>query len=194
MSLTTSRLILRPWREQDLTAFARLNDDPVVMEFLPRRLSRDERDAYAARIRTNMEKRGWGFWAVEVRRNWLAPREGTLGIRLGNRGGCREAVAASLRCAFEKLTFQQIVALTVPLNKRSIRVMERIGMSRDLRTTSSTRNFRPTIRCGPMCSTGSIAPTGSNAKSELTRAGARVCSLRRATYLIQHAAASRTCR
>jgi RimJ/RimL family protein N-acetyltransferase len=67
-----------------------------------------------------------------MRRNWLAPREGTLGIRLGNRGGCREAAAASLRFAFEKLTLQQIVAFTVPLNKRSIRVMERIGMSLDL--------------------------------------------------------------
>jgi ribosomal-protein-alanine N-acetyltransferase len=107
-----------------------LNDDPAVMEFLPRRLARNESDAYAARIRTDMETRGWGFWAVEVRRNWLAPREGTLGIRLGNRGGCREAAVGSLRFAFEKLTLQQIVAFTVPLNKRSIRVMERIGMSR----------------------------------------------------------------
>jgi RimJ/RimL family protein N-acetyltransferase len=30
------------------------------------------------------------------------------------------------------LKLQQITAFTVPLNKRSMRVMERIGMSRDL--------------------------------------------------------------
>jgi len=47
------------------------------------------------------------------------------------RGYATEAATASLRFAFEKLTLQQIVSFTVPLNKRSIRVMERSGMSRD---------------------------------------------------------------
>ena len=67
MSLTTSRLILRPWRETDLSSFARLNADPDVMEFLPKRLTRDESDAMAGRIRSDMEKRGWGLWAIEVK-------------------------------------------------------------------------------------------------------------------------------
>jgi ribosomal-protein-alanine N-acetyltransferase len=155
MSLTTSRLILRRWREPDLNAFARLNDDPAVMEFLPRRLSRNESDAYAARIRTDMEKRGWGFWAVEVKgaADTGVPFVGFVGlsipsfdahftpcVEIGWRlakehwgfGYASEAAAASLRFAFEKLTLQQIVAFTVPLNTRSIRVMERNGMSRDL--------------------------------------------------------------
>src|SRR5262249_1605401 len=35
MRLNTERLILRQWRDSDLTAFARLNDDPAVMEFMP---------------------------------------------------------------------------------------------------------------------------------------------------------------
>jgi RimJ/RimL family protein N-acetyltransferase len=65
--LTTQRLILRPWRETDREGFARLNDDPAVMEFMPRRLSRDESDASALRMRTGMEERGWGFWAGEVK-------------------------------------------------------------------------------------------------------------------------------
>jgi RimJ/RimL family protein N-acetyltransferase len=155
MDLTTSRLILRPWRDADLTAFARLNDDPAVMEFMPRRLARDESDAYAARIRTVLEKRGWGFWAVEVKgaSSTGAPFIGFVGLsipsfeahftpcveigwRLAKENwGCgyaSEAAAACLRFAFENLTLQQIVAFTVPLNTRSIRVMERIGMARDL--------------------------------------------------------------
>jgi RimJ/RimL family protein N-acetyltransferase len=154
MSLTTSRLILRPWRDADLSEFARLNDDPAVMEFLPRRLSRDESDAAALRIRTGMEERGWGFWAVEVKGIAQAgsPFIGFVGlsipsfeahftpcVEIGWRlakehwgfGYASEAAAASLGFAFEKLRLQQIVAFTVPLNKRSIRVMERIGMSRD---------------------------------------------------------------
>jgi len=49
-----------------------------------------------------------------------------------DRGYASEAAAASLRFAFEQLKLKQIVAFTVPLNTRSIRVMERIGMTRDL--------------------------------------------------------------
>jgi RimJ/RimL family protein N-acetyltransferase len=154
MDLTTSRLILRPWRDADLSAFAQLNDDPAVMEFMPRRLPRDESDAYAARIRTTLENRGWGFWAVEVKGAGPAaePFIGFVGLSVPSfeahftpcveigwrlakdhwgRGYASEAAAASLRFAFENLRLQQIVAFTVPLNKRSMRVMERIGMSRD---------------------------------------------------------------
>jgi hypothetical protein len=65
--LTTQRLILRPWREADLDGFARLNADPAVMEFMPRRLSRDESDAMATRYQAGIAERGWGFWAVEVK-------------------------------------------------------------------------------------------------------------------------------
>jgi ribosomal-protein-alanine N-acetyltransferase len=46
-------------------------------------------------------------------------------------GGADGGAAACLRFGFEKLKLQQIVAFTVPLNKRSIGVMERIRMSRD---------------------------------------------------------------
>jgi RimJ/RimL family protein N-acetyltransferase len=157
--LTTQRLILRPWRETDRAGFARLNDDPAVMEFMPRRLSRDESDATAARIQAAIEERGWGFWAVEVQGGadgGAAAQGGAfigfvglsvpgfaahftpcveIGWRLakehwGN-GYASEAAAACLRFGFEKLKLQQIVAFTVPLNKRSIGVMERIRMSRD---------------------------------------------------------------
>jgi RimJ/RimL family protein N-acetyltransferase len=176
--LTTQRLILRPWRETDREGFARLNDDPAVMEFMPRRLSRDESDATAASIQAAIERRGWGFWAVEVKGGGgggvhaagegvaagaaHAADEGAaahagafigfvglsvpsftshftpcveIGWRLakehwGN-GYASEAAAACLRFGFEKLKLRQIVAFTVPLNKRSIGVMKRIRMSRD---------------------------------------------------------------
>jgi RimJ/RimL family protein N-acetyltransferase len=60
---------------------------------------------------------------VEI--GWRLARE-----HWGN-GYASEAASACLRFGFEKLTLKQIVAFTVPLNKRSIGVMERIGMSRD---------------------------------------------------------------
>ena len=65
------------------------------------------------------------FSQLPLRRNRLASRKGTLGL-----GYASEAATASLRFAFEKLTLQQIVAFTVPLNKRSIRVMERTDDTR----------------------------------------------------------------
>ena len=34
--LTTARLRLRQWREEDLAPFAALNADPQVMEFFPK--------------------------------------------------------------------------------------------------------------------------------------------------------------
>jgi len=125
------------------------------MEFMPRRLSRDESDATAARLGAAIETRGWGCWAVEVKgsaANAGAPFIGFVGlsvpsfqahftpcVEIGWRlakehwgcGYASEAAAASLRFAFENLKLKQVVAFTVPLNKRSMRVMERIGMSRD---------------------------------------------------------------
>lgn len=130
--------------------FARLNDDPEVMEFLPQRLTRDESDAAAARIQEHIGNHGWGLWAVEVKGGaafigyvgLAAPRFQAhflpaieIGWRLARehwgRGYATEAAEESLRFAFEKLTLQQIVSFTVPLNTRSIGVMERIGMTRD---------------------------------------------------------------
>lgn len=150
MDLTTSRLILRPWREPDLDAFARLNDDPAVMEFMARRLSREESASAAARIQADIDRRGWGLWAVEVKEGGaFAGYVGLsvpsfdahftpcveIGWRLAREhwgcGYASEAAVASLWFAFENLKLKQIVSFTVPLNKRSIRVMERIGMSRD---------------------------------------------------------------
>lgn len=144
--LTTERLILRQWRDSDREPFARLNADPVVMTHFPRRLSREESDAAVSRTHEFIEKRGWGFWAVEVQGG--APFIGFVGlsdpgfgpgIEIGWRlarehwghGYASEAAVASLHFGFEKLTLEEIVSFTVPLNERSRRVMERIGMSRD---------------------------------------------------------------
>jgi RimJ/RimL family protein N-acetyltransferase len=170
MVLRTERLILRQWRDEDFAPFARLNDDPAVMEFMPRRLNRDESDAFAARIRTDIERRGWGLWAVEVSSSARGEHEGgaeagvlppaevaapfigyvglsvpsfdahftpcvEVGWRLAREhwghGYAGEAAAACLRFGFQTLSLKQIVSFTAALNRRSTRVMERIGMTRD---------------------------------------------------------------
>ena len=43
-TIETPRLLLRPWREDDLTPFAALNADPEVMRFFEEPLSRERSD------------------------------------------------------------------------------------------------------------------------------------------------------
>src|SRR5580692_9548335 len=64
--LTTARLHLRLWRDEDLPAFAALNADPRVMQYMAKRLDRQESDASAERIRQHFTRHGFGLWAIEL--------------------------------------------------------------------------------------------------------------------------------
>jgi RimJ/RimL family protein N-acetyltransferase len=147
--LTTGRLCLRPWREQDLAPFAALNADPRVVEFLPKPMTRAESDATAARIGEHFECHGFGLWAVEIL--GVADFIGFVGlsvptfeahftpcVEVGWRlaydhwghGYATEAAQAALVFAFRSLRLDQVVSFTVPANDRSRRVMERLGLTR----------------------------------------------------------------
>jgi RimJ/RimL family protein N-acetyltransferase len=144
VSLHTARLLLRPWRDEDAAAFTALSADPEVMEFLP---PADE--VWVARVRAHWEEHGFGQWVVEI--PGAASFIGVVGLgvvsfeapftpavdvawRLARdywgRGYAIEAARASLDYGFGKLGLAEIVALTVPANWRSRRVMERLGMTR----------------------------------------------------------------
>ena len=64
ITIKTSRLVLRPWREEDFAPFAEMNADPRVMEWFPALRSRQESDEMATRL-LNCDK-DWGLWAVSV--------------------------------------------------------------------------------------------------------------------------------
>lgn len=146
--LSTSRLWLRQWRPSDLEPFAALNADPHVMEFMPGRLSRAESDALVKRSQTEIDLRGFGFWAAELRESGqfigfvglhAASFEAhftpcvEIGWRLAraswSHGYATEAARACLQLAFERLALPEVVAFTVPANTRSRAVMERLGMT-----------------------------------------------------------------
>ena len=151
--LVTQRLRLRGFRDEDRAPFAALNADPEVMEYLPAPLSLAESDALIGRIRAHFSEHGFGLWAVELRAvSGPGPLLGFVGLTrptfaahftpcvdLGWRlarshwghGYATEAATAALRFGFERLGLDEIVALTVPENARSRRVMERLGMRRD---------------------------------------------------------------
>jgi RimJ/RimL family protein N-acetyltransferase len=148
-TIRTHRLLLRMWRDEDRMPFAALNADPRVMEHFPKLLDRAESDAVAARIRENFDRRGFGLWAVEV--PGVAEFIGFVGlsvphfeahftpcVEIGWRlardhwgfGFASESARAAVDFGFSQLELDQIVSFTVPANKRSRAVMERIGMTR----------------------------------------------------------------
>jgi ribosomal-protein-alanine N-acetyltransferase len=148
-TLATPRLLLRPLREQDFAAFAAMNADPRVMEWLPKALTRSESDATAARICDHFARHGFGKSAVEVIgacnfvgyvglsvASFEAPF--TPCVEIGWRlafehwglGYATEGAQAVLAYAFGELNLDQVVSFTVPENVRSRNVMERLGMTR----------------------------------------------------------------
>ena len=149
--INSERLFLRRWRDEDLEPFAALNADLVAMRFMPGVMTRGETLALIARIEEHFRVHGFGIWAVDV--PGVAPFVGFLGLqRVGfaapftpaieigwrltpafwGRGYATEGAQAALRYGFEKLNLDQIVSFTVPANKASWSVMERVGMTRDV--------------------------------------------------------------
>jgi ribosomal-protein-alanine N-acetyltransferase len=146
----TERLILRRWREEDREPFAALNADPLVMEFFPEPLSRAASDELVDRIEADFVRLGFGLWAVEIAGvaefvGFVGLSEPTftahftpaveVGWRLARAfwgyGYASEAAAASVAFGFGSARLDEIVSFCVPENRRSRRVMERLGMTND---------------------------------------------------------------
>ena len=145
--LTTERLLLRSWTPQDLSPLAARNQDAEVMRYFPRIHSREESAANLERMRSLIEVKGWGFWAIEDRQSGAfigmaglhQQGEGfpngplvEIGWRIARRfwrqGYALEAASASLDFAFEQLNLGAVHAFTSLLNTPSWRLMERLGM------------------------------------------------------------------
>lgn len=145
--IQTERVGLRRFLPADLEPFARINSDPQVMEFLPQLLSLEECRDYMERINGRIEIQGFGFWAAEHLKDRQLmgfvgltevsyPTDFTPAVEIGWRlavpywgqGLATEAARACLQFGFEQAKLQQIVSFTTPLNRRSRRVMQRLGM------------------------------------------------------------------
>ncbi len=150
VSLRTDRLWLRPWCQADREPFAKMCANAAVMEFFPSIMSRAESDASVDRIEAGFVKRGWGLWAVEVLGQ--SPFIGFVGLNVPScelpcspcveigwrlmcsawgQGFATEAARAVLSFGFETLHLPEIVSYTAEANRRSRRVMDRLGMSHD---------------------------------------------------------------
>ncbi len=147
MIIKTNRLILRPWKEEDFVPFAKLNADPRVREYFPSISSRKESDESARVISSEIEKKGFGLWAVSC--PGVSDFIGFIGLthvpftahftpaveigwRLAHefwgRGYATEGAEACLKYGFERLNLDEIVSFTTVSNERSQNVMRKIGM------------------------------------------------------------------
>jgi len=150
LELHTRRCVLRQWQPGDFEPWAAMNADPEVRRHFPGLLTPEAAASEAGRCRDAIAQRGWGMWALEL--PGVMPFAGFVGlnvphydapfvpaVEIGWRlvraawgcGYASEAAQAALEFAFTRLGLREVVAIAVPGNQASLRVMQRLGMVRD---------------------------------------------------------------
>jgi len=147
--ITTERLIMRGWREADLAPWAAMNADPEVRRYVGPLLTFEQAAAWVLNYQDDLDRYGFGFWAVEIRAsgefigftglNTVDAEMPFNGVELGWRlarpawghGFATEAGLAALRYGFGTMGLPEVVAVTMARNVRSQAVMRRIGMTTD---------------------------------------------------------------
>jgi RimJ/RimL family protein N-acetyltransferase len=151
VTLETERLLLRPFRDDDLDQYAEICADPLVMRYLGegRTLSRADAWRQMAVIAGHWQLKGYGIWAVEERetgrligRIGLFNPEGWPGLEIGwvlgrsawGNGYAAEGARRAMEFAFNDLGQVRIISLIHPDNLASIRLAERLGERLEGRT------------------------------------------------------------
>jgi RimJ/RimL family protein N-acetyltransferase len=149
VEIETQRLTLRAWKDSDLPAWAAMNADPQVREFLGPLLTFEQASAWVLNYQDRLDRYGYGFWALEVTAtgefigftglDTVDDEMPFTGIEIGWRlarsawghGYATEAAQAALRYGFDVLELPEILAVTMARNERSQAVMRRLGMTTD---------------------------------------------------------------
>jgi RimJ/RimL family protein N-acetyltransferase len=139
---------LRQWKDSDFEPYAAMNADAEVMRYFLAPVSRSEAVEWFGRMREAIDDRGWGIWAVDVDGlfagmvglnipRWPLPFMPCTEIlwrfrrEYWGRSVAFEAANQALAYGFTHVGLAEIVAFTTPPNFRSIRLMERLGFTRD---------------------------------------------------------------
>ena len=144
--IETDRLRLRPFSFADAEFIIELLNSDGWLRYIGDRNvhSRESAEAYLANgILKNYATVGYGFWAVELISSGepigmcgLIQRDTLPHPDIGfaflpeyiGQGYGYEAAAATLEYAFDTLKMTQVLAITVPENESSIRLLEKIGL------------------------------------------------------------------
>jgi RimJ/RimL family protein N-acetyltransferase len=148
--ITTKRLTLRPWREEDRDDFHAIINTPAMMEHFGGVTPRADIDAIIDAQIEGQARDGFCMWAVELRDTGALagvcglrrmPRPDTpvtgdleIGWRIGEAhwgaGVAREAAQASLSWGWANTDLPRCIAYTTQENRRSWGLMLRLGMTR----------------------------------------------------------------
>jgi RimJ/RimL family protein N-acetyltransferase len=146
--LETERLVLRPFRDEDLPALHAMHSDEVVVRWLYHEVRSEqevrdllERKKFGAAL---TEEGQWLSCAITLRESgevvgdlslhWVSRehRCGEVGFILApahqRRGYTTEAAAALLPFAFESMGWHRLIGRTEARNTGSARVLEKLGM------------------------------------------------------------------
>ncbi|MBX9770450.1 MAG: GNAT family N-acetyltransferase [Candidatus Obscuribacterales bacterium] len=150
MQLETERLFLRHWQESDVEPFCAITSDPEVRRYYPNVLSASETKTLVVRIKAHFEKENFGLWSVELKSTgefigYTGLQKPTIEahfmpcVEIGwtiakkhwGNGYAPEAAAKALEDGFTRIGLDEIVSFTTVSNDKSIRVMEKLGMTRN---------------------------------------------------------------
>ncbi len=139
-------LIMKPLQYSDLETLATIWNDPEVTQFLPSRGATISREATEKSLRNfieHWEERNYGIWAIAE--NVSSSMIGYCGLRYldelqevevlyglakeyWNRGITTQAAQAAIAYGFDVANLVRIIAMALPENRASIRVMEKAGL------------------------------------------------------------------
>jgi RimJ/RimL family protein N-acetyltransferase len=140
----TERLFIRQWVPDDWKRFRPLGTDPRVLEYLHTEPWSDQRiQRFINRGIEVARTRGWILWPVIHREDAALigfcgfSDEFTPDVEIGwrflpecwGRGLATEAATAVMQYGFDTFRFDRLVSVAHPSNRRSLRVIEKLGMT-----------------------------------------------------------------
>ena len=150
--IATERLELRRPSWSDLPAYVRMYADPDVMATLGGVRSAEEAESRLGQLIEHWNEHGYGFYSAfdrpggrfagrgGLRRVTIAGRDEVevgygLLARCWGRGLATELARRAVRLGFEDLGLDALVCFTLPTNRASRRVMEKVGFVYEEDTT-----------------------------------------------------------
>ena len=147
--LTTNRLVLRQWKNEDKESLIQINQNPRVMQYYPNLLTPTETLKFIENESRFLQEYNWGYWALELKSTgdflgFIGLKEEktmfdfspcvAIAWRLNDdswgNGYASEAAEIVLRYAFEYLNFVEVVAFTAINNTRSEDLMKHLKMTK----------------------------------------------------------------
>lgn len=144
---TSENLGFRNWLESDISKQAEINADPQVMAYFPQIADYEQTKDFVKRMQDQFAMKGFCYFAVDQLINnkfigFIGLSEQIfessftpcvdIGWRLAyeawGRGFATEGAQRCLDYAFDELELTKIIATCPAVNKRSERVMQKIGM------------------------------------------------------------------